>query len=212
MLSLSCILETQTSDQNLLNVGEQNPAIVAKLDLDGKVIEAFSLIDPVGIANITTHYFISNYINVLDDNSFIIGARTSYVSGAFGVSANSLLDFTFVKFSSIDRSVQWVTSIDLNNNIDQEMSTSIFGNSLYFLMTSTPQDYCLGFLSAIDGKMQSNMCMNLPSNLTTIEKLDFIHISQKWIFASFPDQINTLCRNIIVFDIGNLINQYLSYL
>ena len=212
MSSLSCILGTKSSDHNLLNVGELNPVIIGKLDLDGNVIEAFSLIDPIGIANASTHYFISNYINVLDDNSFIIGARTSYVSGAFGVSANSSFDFTFVKFSSTDRSVQWVTSIDLNNNIDQEMSTSVFGNSLYFLMTSTPQDYCLGFLSVIDGKMQNNMCMNLPSNLTITEKLDFIHISQKWIFAYFPEKINIICRNIIVFDIGNLINQFLSYL
>ena len=125
--------------------------------------------------------------NVLDDNSFILGSRTSYVPGTFGISANSSMDFSFIKFSSSDRSVQWVTSVDLDNNDDQEATTYVFDISLYFLLTSTHTDYCLGSLSLADGKMQSNIWMNIPNNIKVAQTLNFILISQKWIFTWFPD-------------------------
>ena len=169
-----------------------NPSIVAKLDLNGKIIEAFSLID--SIESLTTfHYFMLSSINVLDDNSFILGSRTSYVPEAFGISANSSIDISFIKFSSSDRSVQWVTSVDLDNNNDQEASTYVFGSSVYFLVTSTYTDYCLGSLNLTDGKMQSNIWMNIPSDQTITQSLCFILITQKWIFTWFPD------FNIILF-------------
>ena len=163
-----------------------NPSIVAKLDLNGKIIEAFSLID--SIESLTTfHYFMLNSFSVLDDNSFILGSRTSYVPKAFGISANSSIDHSFIKFSSSDRSVQWVTSVNLNNNNDQEATTYVFGSSLYFLLTSTNKDYCLGSLNLADGKMQSNIWMNIPKNVAITQILCFILITQKWIFTWFPD-------------------------
>ena len=139
-----------------ISYNSPNPSIVAKLDLNGKIIEAFSLIDSIE-SSTTFHYFMLNSFNVLDDNSFILGTRTSYVPGTFGISANSSMDNSFIKFSSSDRSVQWVTSVDLNNNNDQEATTYVFGSSLYFLVTSTYTDYCLGKLNLADGKMQSNI-------------------------------------------------------
>ena len=160
-----------------------NPSIVAKLDFNGKIIEAFSLIESLT----TFHYFMLNSFNVLDDNSFILGSHTLYVPGTFGISANSSMDNSFIKFSSSDRSVQWVTSVDLDNNNDQEATTYVFGSSLYFLLTSTYTDYCLGSLNFADGKMQSNIWMNIPNNLTVAQTLCFILISQKWIFTWFPD-------------------------
>ena len=131
-----------------------------------------------------------NSFNVLDDNSFILGSRTSYVPETFGISSNSSIDFSFIKFSSSDRSVQWVTSVDLNNNNDQEASTYVFDSSLYFLLTSTYSDYCLGSLSLADGQMQSNIWMNIPSKVSFAQNLCFILISQKWIFTWFPDFIS----------------------
>ena len=82
-------------------------------------------------------HFILNSFNVLDDNNFILGSRSPYVLGTLGVSANSSIDSFLIKFSSSDRSVQWVTSVDLDNNNDQGASISVFGSSLYFLLTST---------------------------------------------------------------------------
>ena len=125
--------------------------------------------------------------NVLDDNSFILGSRTMYVPGTFGISAYSSIDISFIKFSSSDRSVQWVTSVDFDNNDDQEATTYVFGNSLYFIVTSTHTDYCLGSLNLTDGKIKSNIWMNIPSNATSAQTLCFILITQKWIFTWYPD-------------------------
>ena len=98
------------------------PSIVAKIDIDGNINEAFSLIDSF---DSTYHYFNFNSIDVWDDSSFIFGARTTYIPDSLGVSKDSRVDFTLIKFSSIDRSVQWVTSVDYKNNLDQEMTTCL---------------------------------------------------------------------------------------
>ena len=162
------------------------PSIVAKLDLNGKIIEAFSLIDSIE-SSTTLYYFMLSSFNVLDDNNFILGSLTSYVPETFGVSAYSSIDISFIKFNSGDRSVQWVTSVDLDNNNDQEAPTYVFGSSLYFQVASTNTDYCLGSLNLADGKMQSNIWMNIPNNVAIAQRLCFILISQKWIFTWFPD-------------------------
>ena len=170
------------------NIGASNiqsfPSIVAKLDIDGNINEAFSLIDSL---DSTYHYFDLNSFDVLEDNSFIAGARTTYIPDSLGVYKDSRIDFTLIKFNLIDRSVQWVTSVDYKNNLDQEMSTYLFETNFYFFMTSTSQDFCLGFLSIVDGKMQSNIWLNLPVIKNSFQKLDLIFISQKWIFTLFPD-------------------------
>ena len=178
------------------------PSIVAKIDIDGNINEAFSLIDSF---DSTYHYFNFNSIDVWDDSSFIFGARTTYIPDSLGVSKDSRVDFTLIKFSSIDRSVQWVTSVDYKNNLDQEMTTCLFETNFYFFkMTSTNQDFCLGFLSIVDGKMQSNICLNLPVINNSFQKLDFMFISHNWIFTLFPT-VNLNYINIAFFDTGNII-------
>ena len=140
--------------------------------------------------------------DVLNDNSLVLWARTSYVSGEFGVSANSSLDFTFIKFSPVDRSVQWVTSIDLNNNNDQEISTYVFEGSLYFLLTSTTIEYCIGNFSISDGKIQWKLCWRMPSGFSVPQKLDLIFVTKNWIISTFPDSKMISNRNIIIFESG----------
>ena len=159
------------------------------------------MIDSIDAVN---HYLSQGSFCVLDDDSFIFAARTMYVPGAFGVSQDSYFDFNLIKFSSANRSIQWVTSVDFENSSDNEMSIYISGSNLYFLMSSNINDYCLGILSTVDGKIGSNMWMNLPSNQKISQKLDFILIDQKWIFATFPGTINISSKNLVIFDSGNM--------
>ena len=160
----------------------------------------------------TDYIFLTYSFDVLVDDSLILWARTSYVPGTFGVSANSSLDFTFIKFSPVDRSVQWVTSIDLNNNNDQEISTYVFEGSIYFLLTSTTIEYCIGNFSISDGKIQWNLCWKVPSNFSVPQKLELIFVTKNWIISSFPDSAVINNRNIIIFESGNVQSLYFNIL
>ena len=183
----------------------QAPAIIIILDFNGNVVKSFPVIDSTESTTIDYIFIVDSFI-VLDDNSLIFWARTSYMSGAFGVSANSSIDFTFIKLNSVDRNLQWVTSIDFNSNFDQEISTYVFEGSLYFLLTSTATDYCLGNSGISDGKIQWNLCWKVSKALSIPQKLDIVFVTQKWIITSFPDSISLRNRNIIIFESGNLQN------
>ena len=64
------------------------------------------------------------------NDGFVISSWTSYYGSGLGVSLISSLDRTLIKFDS-QRNIDWITSFDFDNQIDNTSNMELFDNTIY---------------------------------------------------------------------------------
>ena len=101
--------------------------LITKLDENGDVLENFVILD-VMTKNIS--YLFSPSFLIPFNDGFVISSWTSYYGSGLGVSLISSLDRTLIKFDS-QRNIDWITSFDFDNQIDNTSNMELFDNTIY---------------------------------------------------------------------------------
>ena len=107
-----------------------NTMIVAKVGSNGEILEMFPLIKLYEYSSPPSFMFDIQSIDMMADNSFVVGTITTFLQNEFGVSADTSKDISLFYFDS-NRDMRWVTSIDFVNQGEENVSLMINDDVLY---------------------------------------------------------------------------------
>ena len=104
--------------------------IITQVDFDGNIIMSFSIVNRVNAPKSDIKFLIPEFLSVDDDNSIILWSETTFYQNEMGVSSNSQVDISILKFDR-SQNIEWSTSIDYGNLIDHASSSNIFNRNIY---------------------------------------------------------------------------------
>ena len=107
-----------------------NTMIVAKVGSNGEILDMFPLIKLYEYFSPPSFMFDIQSIDMMADNSFVVGAITTFLQNEFGVSADTSKDISLFYFDS-NRDMRWVTSIDFINQGEENVDIMINDDILY---------------------------------------------------------------------------------
>ena len=111
-----------------------NTMIVAKVGSNGQILEMFPLIKLYEYSSPPSFMFDIQSIDMMADNSIVVGAITTFLQNEFGVSADTSKDISLFYFDS-NRDMRWVTSIDFVNQGEENVSLMINDDLLYIYLS-----------------------------------------------------------------------------
>ena len=177
--------------------------IIAQLDFEGNIIQSFSVVNKIDAAQNDIKFFVPEFIDVADDHSIILLSEATFYPNSIGVSIDSQVDISILKFST-NQNVEWSTSLDYNNLIEHASYIEIFNQSVYLSFNSADLYLWIWKLSLNDGSYQSS------SLIQTIQKVPYkngrfaiIMIDSSFIFAyDYYEQFGG-CNQLLIFDTTN---------
>ena len=112
--------------------------IISKLNELGNIMESFTVVNSPSQRLEDMLFFVPEYYLVEEDGSLLVFAETIYYENLYGISEDSKTDIALFKFDTF-HNVEWTTSIDFLNWIDQASSLFKFNNTIYISFNSDNQ-------------------------------------------------------------------------
>ena len=112
--------------------------IISKLNELGNIMESFTVVNSPSQRLEDMLFFVPEYYLVEEDGSLLVFAETIYYENLYGISEDSKTDITLFKFDTF-HNVEWTTSFDFLNWIDQASSLFKFNNTIYISFNSDNQ-------------------------------------------------------------------------